>query len=140
MSIFPSFFFGGGGGKVEWTLHCKKSNRKQIIPTEKCISVDKKYHQWSRFYFCDSQCAFLHHTHLKNIPTKPMGENHLISDGKRHPSPLMENANNLSKNFDASVTKIRPPSPTSWESDAILKDSVQNKRSEKKKQREKETK
>jgi len=26
-------------------LHCQKINRKQIIPTEKCISVDKKYHQ-----------------------------------------------------------------------------------------------
>jgi hypothetical protein len=37
-----------------------------------------------------------------------MGENPLKSDGKRHPSPLMENANNLSKNFDASVKKIRP--------------------------------
>ena len=53
-----------------------------------------------------------------------MGENPLISDGKRHPSPLMENANNLSKNFDASIKKIRHPSPTGWESDAILKDSV----------------
>jgi hypothetical protein len=54
-----------------------------------------------------------------------MGENPLISDGKRHPSPLMENANNLSKNFDASVKKIRPPpSTTGWETDAILKDSV----------------
>ena len=40
-----------------------------------------------------------------------MGENPLISDGKRHPSPLMENANNLSKNFDASVKKCRPPPP-----------------------------
>ncbi len=49
-----------------------------------------------------------------------MGENPLISDGKRHPSPLMENANNLSKNFDASVKKFRPPSPTAWASDAIL--------------------
>ncbi len=27
------------------SLHCKKCNRKQIIPTEKYISVDKKYHQ-----------------------------------------------------------------------------------------------
>jgi hypothetical protein len=53
-----------------------------------------------------------------------MSENPLISDGKRDPSPLMEDANNLSKNFDASVKKIRPPSPTGWESDAILKDSV----------------
>ena len=54
-----------------------------------------------------------------------MGENPLISDGKRHPSPLMEKANNLSKNFDASVKKFGPtPSPTGWESDAILKDSV----------------
>ncbi len=38
-----------------------------------------------------------------------MGENPLISDGKRHPSPLMENANNLSKTFDASVKNFRPP-------------------------------
>ena len=53
-----------------------------------------------------------------------MGENPLKSDGKRHPSALMENANNLSKNFDASVKKCPPPSPTGWESDAILKDSV----------------
>jgi hypothetical protein len=27
------------------TAHCKKCNRKQIIPSEKCISVDAKYHQ-----------------------------------------------------------------------------------------------
>jgi hypothetical protein len=40
-----------------------------------------------------------------------MGENPLKSDGKRHPSPLMENANNLSKNFDASVKKNRPRPP-----------------------------
>jgi hypothetical protein len=53
-----------------------------------------------------------------------MCENPLISDGKQHPSPLMENANNLSKNFDASVKKIRTHSPTGWESDVILKDSV----------------
>jgi hypothetical protein len=76
-----------------------------------------------------------------------LGENPLISDGKRHPSPLMENANNLSKNFDASVKKFRPPSPIAWASDAILKDSVfqrtgnysteENERSEKKNQNEK---
>jgi hypothetical protein len=61
---------------------------------------------------------------------------------------MMENANNLSKNFDVSVKNFAP-SPTGWESDAILKDllpedrelrTVQNERSEKKKQREKESK
>jgi hypothetical protein len=58
-----------------------------------------------------SSLGFLHHTHLKNIPTKLMGENPLKSDGKRHPSLLMENANNLLKNFDASVKKNRPRPP-----------------------------
>jgi hypothetical protein len=37
------------------------------------------------FYIIDSK---------KNNPTKPMGENPLISDGKRRSSSLMENANN----------------------------------------------
>jgi hypothetical protein len=78
-----------------------------------------------------------------------MGENPLISDGKRHPSPLMENANNLSKNFDASVKKIRPPPLPHWLgvrrhferfSTRGQRTTVQNERSEKKKQREKESK
>jgi hypothetical protein len=25
-------------------VHCKKINRKQIIPIEKCIFIDEKYH------------------------------------------------------------------------------------------------
>ena len=77
-----------------------------------------------------------------------MGENPLKSDGKRHPSPLMENANNLSKIFDASVKKIAPALPH-WLgvrrhferfSSRGQRTTVQNKRSEKKKQREKESK
>jgi hypothetical protein len=34
-----------GVGGLGTEVHCKKSNRKQIIPTEKCISLDKKSHQ-----------------------------------------------------------------------------------------------
>jgi hypothetical protein len=90
-------------------VHCKKSNRKHSIPSEKCISDDQKYHQYSRDFFCDSQHAFLHHRQQKDIPTNPMGQNPLISDGKRRPSYLMEIANNLSENFDASVKNSRPP-------------------------------
>ncbi len=30
--------------KIVW-VHCKKSNRKQIIPTKMSSSVDEKYHQ-----------------------------------------------------------------------------------------------
>jgi hypothetical protein len=57
----------------------------------------------------------------------------------------MENANNLSKNFDASVKKIHPPLPH-WLgvrrhferfSTRGQGTTVQNQRSEKKKQREK---
>jgi hypothetical protein len=47
----------------------------------------------------------------------PMGENLLISDGKRRPSSLMEIADNLLENVDAGV-KSSPPkaSPPSGES------------------------
>ncbi len=81
------------------------------MPTEKCISDDQKYHQWSRDFFCDSQRAYLHHRRPKNIPTNLMGENPLISDGKGRPSSLMEIIDNLKKNFDASVKNSRPPPP-----------------------------
>jgi hypothetical protein len=45
-----------------------------------------------------------------------MGENPLISDGKRRTSSSMGIADNLSENFDASVKNSRPPppSPTDW--------------------------
>jgi hypothetical protein len=48
----------------------------------------------------------------------PMGENLLISDGKRRPSSLMEIADNLSENVDAGVKSSPPkaPLPPSWES------------------------
>jgi hypothetical protein len=47
----------------------------------------------------------------------PMGENLLISDGKRRPSSLMEIADNLSENVVAGV-KSSPPKapPPRWES------------------------
>ena len=44
------------------------------------------------FYIKDSK---------KNIATKPMGENPLVSDGKQFTSSLMVNADNLSENVDA---------------------------------------
>jgi hypothetical protein len=40
-----------------------------------------------------------------------MGGNPLISDGKQGPSSLMEIADNLSENFDASVKNSRSPLP-----------------------------
>jgi hypothetical protein len=40
-----------------------------------------------------------------------MGENPLISDGKRRSSSLMENANNWLENFDAGVKYSRPLHP-----------------------------
>ena len=44
-----------------------------------------------------------------------MGENPLISDGKRRPSSLMEKADNLLESFDAEVKysqhKTPPPHP-----------------------------
>ncbi len=48
----------------------------------------------------------------------PMGENLLISDGKRRPSSLMEIADNLSENVDAGVKSSPPkaPPPPGWES------------------------
>jgi hypothetical protein len=56
------------------------------------------------FYTIDSK---------KNIPTKPMGENPLISDGKRRFSSLMEKADNLLESFDAEVkySQHKPPTP-----------------------------
>jgi hypothetical protein len=52
-----------------------------------------------------------------------MGGNPLISDGKRRPSSLMEIADILSENFDASVKNSRPPPlPTDRETVAILKE------------------
>ena len=55
-----------------------------------------------------------------------MGENPLISDGKRRPSSLMEKADNLLESFDAEVKYSQhktPLAPTpGWESSvAILK-------------------
>jgi hypothetical protein len=45
----------------------------------------------------------------------PMGENLLISDGKRRPSSLMEKADNLLESFDAEVkySQHKTPSPPS---------------------------
>jgi len=59
------------------------------------------------FYIIDSK---------KNIPSYPMGENPLISDGKRRPSSLMEKADNLLESFDAEVKYSQhktplPPTP-----------------------------
>ncbi len=58
------------------------------------------------FYIIDSK---------KNIPSYPMGENPLISDGKRRPLSLMEKADNLLESFDAEVkysqNKTPPPHP-----------------------------
>ena len=56
------------------------------------------------FYIIDSK---------KNIPSYPMGENPLISDGKRRPSSLMEKADNLLESFDAEVkySQHKTPSP-----------------------------
>jgi hypothetical protein len=42
-----------------------------------------------------------------------MGENPLISDGRWRPLSLMENPDNLSENFDASVKILPPPPPPS---------------------------
>jgi len=52
------------------------------------------------FYIKDSK---------KNIPTEPMGENPLVSDGKQFTSSLMEDADNLSENVDAGIKISRPP-------------------------------
>ncbi len=40
-----------------------------------------------------------------------MGENLLISDGKKRPSSLMEIADNLSENVDAGVKSSPPKAP-----------------------------
>ncbi len=59
----------------------------------------------------------------KNIPTKPKGENPLISDGKRCLSSLMEKADNLLENFDAEVKYSQhkvPPPPSERASVALL--------------------
>ena len=42
-----------------------------------------------------------------------MGENPLISDGKRRPSSLMEKTDNLLESFDAEVkySQHKPPTP-----------------------------
>ncbi len=55
-----------------------------------------------------------------------MGENPLMSDGKRRPSSLMEKADNLLESFDAEVKYSQhkpppPPTPAERASVAILK-------------------
>jgi hypothetical protein len=62
-------------------------------------------------FFATHSMLFLHHRQQKNISTNPMGENPLISDGKLRSSSLMEIADKLSENFDASVKNSRSPPP-----------------------------
>ncbi len=63
------------------------------------------------------------------LKTTPLKIRALISDGRWRPSSLMENPDNLSENFDASVKILPPPFPTAWESDAILKVSSEQRHS-----------
>ena len=75
-------------------------------------------------YFATHSVLFYTIDSKKNIPTKPMGENPLISDGKRCLSSLMEKADNLLESFDAEVKYSQhkaPPTPAERASVAILK-------------------